>query len=52
VLGYIQTVEPRLRAGASLEVDTSASIAQIVATILGHVLPESSAAPTLREPAP
>jgi len=52
VLGYIQTVEPRLRAGASLEVDTSASIAQIVATILGHVLPESSVAPTLRELTP
>lgn len=38
VLRYQQTVEPMLRAGASLEVDTSAPLDQVIATILDHVL--------------
>jgi hypothetical protein len=33
----VQTVEPFLRRGASLEVDTSVPIAQVVEIILGHV---------------
>lgn len=37
VLWHLQTVEPLLRRGASLEVDTSARIAQVIAAILGHV---------------
>jgi shikimate kinase len=39
VLRHLQTVEPLLRRGASLEVDTSAPVAQVVATILGLVRP-------------
>jgi shikimate kinase len=34
VLGYLETVEPRLRKGASHEVDASASLDQVVATVL------------------
>jgi shikimate kinase len=34
ILGHVQTVEPRLRATASLEVDTSAPLDQVVETIL------------------
>jgi shikimate kinase len=34
VLGHLQTVEPRLRRVASLEVDTSAPLEQVVETIL------------------
>ena len=37
VLGHLQTVEPRLRRSASLEVDTSAPLDQVVETILSHV---------------
>ena len=37
VLGYLQTVEPLLRRGASLEVDTSAFVAQVIETIRGLV---------------
>ena len=37
VLGYLRTVEPLLRRGASLEVDTSAPVAQVLATVLGLV---------------
>ena len=37
VLCYLETVEPLLRRGASLEVDTSVPIAQVVETILGLV---------------
>jgi dephospho-CoA kinase len=39
VLRLQQTVEPLLRRVASLEVDTSAPLDQVVATILGHVRP-------------
>jgi shikimate kinase len=39
VLWHLHTVEPLLRRGASLEVDTSAPIAQVIATILAHVRP-------------
>lgn len=39
VLGYLQSVEPLLRRGASLEIDTSAPLAQVVETILGLVEP-------------
>ncbi len=39
VLEHVRTVEPLLRGSASLEVDTSAPLEQVVATILGHVLP-------------
>ena len=38
VLRYLRTVEPLLRRGASLEVDTSAPLDQVVETILEHVL--------------
>lgn len=37
ILGYIESVEPRLRQTASLEVDTSAPIDQVIETILRHV---------------
>ena len=39
VLWHLQTVEPLLRRGASLEVDTSAPVAQVIETILGLVQP-------------
>ncbi len=39
VLRLQQTVEPMLRTAASLEVDTSASVDQVVETILGFVRP-------------
>ena len=39
ILGYRETVEPLLRRGASLEVDTDAPIEEVIATILDHVLP-------------
>ena len=39
VLGYLETVEPLLRRGASLEVDTSVPVAQVVETILDLVQP-------------
>ena len=41
VLHYLQTVEPLLRRGATLEVDTSPPIDQVVETILRQVLPET-----------
>lgn len=37
VLEFQQTVEPLLRAGASLEVDTSAPLDEVIVTILAHV---------------
>ena len=37
VLEFQQTVEPLLRAGASLEVDTSAPLDEVITTILAHV---------------
>jgi len=39
VLRHLQTVEPLLRRTASLEVDTSAPLDQVIETILGHVRP-------------
>jgi shikimate kinase len=39
ILGYIETVEPLLRRGASVEVDTSAPLDQVVETILRLVRP-------------
>lgn len=39
VLRHLQSVEPLLRRGASLEVDTSAPVAQVIETILGLVRP-------------
>lgn len=39
ILEYVRTVEPLLRRTASLEVDTSAPIEQVIATILSIVLP-------------
>jgi shikimate kinase len=41
VLHYLQTVEPSLRRGATLEVDTSVPLEQVVQMILRHVLPEN-----------
>lgn len=38
VLGYLETVEPLLRRGATVEVDATAPLDQVVATILRHVL--------------
>ena len=37
VLGYLETVEPLLRRGASLEIDTRAPVDQVVAAILARV---------------
>jgi shikimate kinase len=37
ILGYVETVEPLLRRGASLEVDTRAPVDEVVGTILRHV---------------
>ncbi|MDA0366623.1 MAG: AAA family ATPase [Chloroflexi bacterium] len=37
VMGFQQTVEPRLRASASLEVDTSAPVGQVLATVLAFL---------------
>lgn len=37
VLWHLQTVEPLLRRGASLEVDTSAPVTHVIETILGLV---------------
>lgn len=39
VLRHLHTVEPLLRRGASLEVDTSVPADQVVETVLGHVRP-------------
>lgn len=39
VLGHIETVEPLLRRGATLEVDTSSPLDQVVEAILDHVRP-------------
>jgi adenylate kinase family enzyme len=39
VLWHLHTVEPLLRRGASLEVDTSAPVEQVIAAILDHVRP-------------
>ena len=39
VLWHLETVEPLLRRGAALEVDTSAPVAQVTETILGLVRP-------------
>ena len=36
VLQYIQTVEPLLRRGATLEVDTNVPLEQVVAAVLDH----------------
>ena len=37
-LGFLRTVEPLLRSRATLEIDTSASLDQVVSAILEHVL--------------
>ena len=39
VLGYLETVEPRLRRTATLEVDTRAPVERVVEAILAHVRP-------------
>jgi shikimate kinase len=39
VLQYLQTVEPLLRSAASMEVDTSVPVRQVIETILAHVQP-------------
>ena len=39
ILQQVQTVEPRLRATASLEIDTSVPVDQVVESILDHVRP-------------
>jgi shikimate kinase len=38
VLGYIEAVEPLLRQGASLEIDTQISLDEVVDRILDHVV--------------
>jgi shikimate kinase len=45
VLALQQTIEPRLRAGAGLEVDTSAPLDRVVATVLRLVQPPPSIQP-------
>ena len=42
ILGHVRTVEPLLRRTASLEVDTSAPVEQVIETILGFVLTAGS----------
>jgi len=42
ILGHLQTVEPSLRRRASLEVDTSVPVDQVVETILDHVRPTAT----------
>lgn len=37
VMGYKQTVEPRLREGATVEIDTSVPLDSVVATILARL---------------
>jgi adenylate kinase family enzyme len=37
ILGHVQTVEPLLRRSATLEVDTSAPVDEVLETILAHV---------------
>lgn len=39
VLRHLRTVEPLLKRGASLEVDTSVALDQVIETILAHVRP-------------
>lgn len=39
VLDFTKTIEPLLRRGATLEVDTSAPVEQVVEAILNHVRP-------------
>jgi shikimate kinase len=39
VLRYVRTIEPLLRRSASLEVDTSAPVEQVIETVLGLVRP-------------
>jgi hypothetical protein len=41
ILGHIRNVEPMLRRTASLEVDTSAPVDQVVETILSLVLDDA-----------
>ena len=38
ILHFLQTVEPKLRRHATLEIDTTATLEQVVAAILDHVL--------------
>jgi len=42
ILGHLQTVEPSLRRSASLEVDTSVPVDQVVEAILNHVRPTAT----------
>jgi len=38
VLGYLRTVEPLLRAAATLEVVTTIPVTRVADIVLGHVL--------------
>src|SRR5688572_13402272 len=40
VLTFVDTVEPLLRRSATLEIDTSAPLGEVVEAVIGHVLPE------------
>src|SRR5205807_2022409 len=40
ILEYLHTVEPLLRRTASLEVDTTAPLEQVIQTVLSRVLPQ------------
>jgi len=51
VLEYVRTVEPLLRCGACLEVDTRPPVAQVITTILQHVLAEAKTDEGLDAPA-
>jgi hypothetical protein len=51
VLEYVRTVEPLLRRGACLEVDTRSPVAQVIATIVQHVLAEATTDERLDAPA-
>lgn len=47
VLGYLATVEPLVRRGASAEIDTSASVAEVIKTILANLRPVEMLVPVL-----
>lgn len=42
-LQYVQTVEPLLRSGATLEVVTTVAVSQVADTVLAHVMPQQPA---------
>jgi shikimate kinase len=52
VLGYVQTVEPLLRRTASLEVDTSVPVEEVIETVLSFVFGDAAAIQNETLPSP